>query len=377
MQDTHIVMVIILIIFPGLIAVDPNFGSTTPGDVQFPEIMDNEVIPTDANKLLANTPQAFTENRGQLENDDVRFYAQGGGIWFTDDGVWFELREEITKNSRESSVESQEPDELFDPVSKFEPPEPMKYKRTILKQEFVAANQVRSHGRNPLDHYSNFFYGNNSSKWKIEVPNYHEIYYENLYNGIDLRYYQNENGLKYDFIVYPGANINQIKIGYRGADGLEIDQFGNIIIKTPIQNLIDYDLFIYQDYDDFRHYIEGNFKILNNLEYGFEISGDYNPQEVLIIDPKVRLEYSTFLGEYSIGYSITVDKDGNSIVTGSTGSLTFPTTPGAFNKTYTGNFDIFVTKFNHDASELIYSTYIGGNSIENAWDIIACCTNAK
>ena len=169
MQEKHITMVIILLIFPGLIAVDPNIGSSN-----------EKAFLSDANKLLANTPQAFTANRGQLENDDVQFYIQGGGLWFTDDGVWFELREEITKNSRESSVESQEPDELFDPVSKFEPPEPMKYKRTILKQEFVGTNLIRPVGIEQQDWCSNFFYGNDSSKWCTEVPNFKVIFYKNI-----------------------------------------------------------------------------------------------------------------------------------------------------------------------------------------------------
>ena len=46
------------------------------------------------NQLLENTPRAFIENRGQLTNDDVRFYAQDGLLWFTDDGAWFEIRDE-------------------------------------------------------------------------------------------------------------------------------------------------------------------------------------------------------------------------------------------------------------------------------------------
>ena len=223
MQEKHIVMIITLIIFPGLIVVDPNFGSTTSGDVKFPEISNEKAFLSDANKLLANTPQAFTENRGQLKNDNVKFYAQGGGLWFTNDSVWFELREEITKNSRESSVESQESGELFDPLSRFEPPEPVKYKSVVLKQEFVGANHVRPVGRQKFSYHSNFFYGNDSSKWRTEVPNYQEIYYENLYDGIDLRYYTNENGLKYDFMLHPGANINQIVVRYKGAKGLELD----------------------------------------------------------------------------------------------------------------------------------------------------------
>ena len=47
-------------------------------------------------ELLSNAPQAFTENRGQFGNDEVRFYDQCGVVWFTDDGVWMEIYEEIS-----------------------------------------------------------------------------------------------------------------------------------------------------------------------------------------------------------------------------------------------------------------------------------------
>jgi hypothetical protein len=309
------------------------------------------------------TPTSFTENRGQLENEEVRFYTQNGGIWFTDDGVWFEVKEELSINSRESEVP-------LDPMESSKQSIPREYKRVILKQEFVGANRVKPVGKERLDWNSNLFYGCNSSKWRTHVPNYNEIYYENIYNGIDLRYYNNKNGLKYDFIVYPGANINQIKIRYRGGDGLEMDQQGNIIIKNSIKNMMDYDLLIYQNYDGTRHHIDGNFILYNEFEFGYEISGDYNFREVLIIDPKIRLEYSTFLGEYSGGYSITVDNNGNAIVTGITRSSTFPTTPGAFNNSYANWDDVFVTKFNYNGSELIFSTYIGGNNIDLVYDVV-------
>ena len=58
---------------------------------------------------------------------------------------------------------------------------------------------------------------------------------------------------------------------------------------------------------------------------------------------------------------------------GNTESINFPTTPGAFDRTYNNNSilpppfsrDVFVTKFNPNCSKLIYSTYIGGNKSEN------------
>ena len=87
-----------------------------------------------------------------------------------------------------------------------------------------------------------------------------------------------------------------IENGYFTDEGLEIDGCGNIIIKTPIENIVDSDLFIYQDCFGIRHQIEGKFVIKNNQEYGFQILGDYCRQEILVIDPKITLKYSSFIG---------------------------------------------------------------------------------
>jgi hypothetical protein len=345
--------------------VNPDFNSNASKDDHFSEEFDNSILPPDANKLLANKPQAFIENCGQLDNNDVRFYDLCGGIWFTDDGVWFELNEEIVVKRLY---------DYFDPMGRVIEPEPVNYKSMVLKLEFVGTNHVIPHGREPLGYYSNFFYGNDSSKWCTEVPNYQEIYYENLYAGIDLRYYTNKNGLKYDFIIHPGADVEQIRLRVEGSTGLEIDEMGNLIIKTEIKDVIDSGLFIYQNYWNIQHQVRGKFKVYNDSEFGFELLEDYNKQEVLIIDPTIELQYSAFIGgnAFEEGYAIDIDSKGDAFVTGHTSSIDFPNTTGAFDRTYNdnGNFwDIFILKLNQNGSNLIYSTYIGGNHIEHSRDI--------
>jgi hypothetical protein len=75
------------------------------------------------------------------------------------------------------------------------------------------------------------------------------------------------------------------------------------------------------------------------------------------------LVYSTFLGGTSSddGRGIAV-RGGRAYVTGFTESADFPTTPGAFDTTFNGVRDAFVTKLNARGSALVYSTFLGGTS---------------
>ena len=75
------------------------------------------------------------------------------------------------------------------------------------------------------------------------------------------------------------------------------------------------------------------------------------------------LVYSTYLGGDSddFGNGIAVDSAGNSYVTGATRSTDFPTTSDAFQEDRQSAQDAFVTKLNSDGSDLLFSTYLGGD----------------
>jgi hypothetical protein len=83
------------------------------------------------------------------------------------------------------------------------------------------------------------------------------------------------------------------------------------------------------------------------------------------------LVYSTYLGGSSGaegGRAIAVDTSGNAYVIGDTTSDDFPTTPGAFQPTFGGDTDAFVTKLNATGSGLVYSTFLGGSSLDGVPD---------
>ena len=78
------------------------------------------------------------------------------------------------------------------------------------------------------------------------------------------------------------------------------------------------------------------------------------------------LIYSTYLGGSNNdgGSGIAVDSAGNAYITGNTSSADFPTTPNAYQTSYGGSTDTFVTKIDASGSALIYSTYLGGSVYE-------------
>lgn len=80
------------------------------------------------------------------------------------------------------------------------------------------------------------------------------------------------------------------------------------------------------------------------------------------------LLYSTYLAD-SGGYGIAVDAAGNAYVTGGARTAGFPTTPGAFDRTFAGG-DAFVTKLNPAGSALVYSTFLGGTGNDSGEGIV-------
>jgi hypothetical protein len=104
--------------------------------------------------------------------------------------------------------------------------------------------------------------------------------------------------------------------------------------------------------------VSSSYALAGGTRYGFTV-GSYDKRYPLVVDPGIR--YSTFLGGSLNDEAFGIEVGGRDVyVTGSTQSLDFPTTLGALDSTENGSDDVFVTKFDNEGEELIYSTYLGG-----------------
>ena len=145
------------------------------------------------------------------------------------------------------------------------------------------------------------------------VPFFKEILYEELWNHIDASFYNSMEGLKYDFIVKPGGNPDQIKVKLDGVEKLKVNTRGELEFFTAHGKLMKGSPYTYQIINGKKHTIKSKYKIYSTV-LSFELE-EYNKSYPVIIDP-IALKYATVLGNGEIDYVIknsTLDASGSKL----------------------------------------------------------------
>jgi len=358
MTKSAIVFVVLFI----LIAGSSVFSTTTSSDpAELSSIEKQMTTKVTVMKNVTSMPMTFTENRGQWD-ERVLYRADAGHAvaWFTTEGVTYQFSRPLDGQN------------IFGPLERNDDPQAkeIEFEHLTLKTALVAANQHPTvTSDNQIDYKCNYFYGNDPSGWRTNVPNYEVITYEEVYPGIDLKYYGNRKHMEYDFVVSPGADPSQIQIHYDGVKSMSVDDKGQLVLETEWGPVTELTPVVYQMNGSERIALSGEYVIWGENSFGFKLSENYNPELALVIDPEIG--YSTYLGgtSYDYSYNVCIADDGAGILSGVTGSTDFPTTAGAFSETHNTYTDLFVTKFTPDGDALEYSTYIGGNSDEWTYDM--------
>ncbi|MFC5591195.1 SBBP repeat-containing protein [Sporosarcina soli] len=308
-------------------------------------------------------PLYFIPNEGQLEDSRIHFYVKGAGydVFFTNEGASFVYKEEIP-----SSIEFKRnrPNSMGTVT---------KGKGFRLDFLLFGANQgVKPEAGSKMPGTVNYFRGKNPEDGHTHISVFQEVIYREVWPGIDLVFRSKQGQIKYEFVLQPGAKVETIRFTYAGADGLLLDDEGNLLIDTAFGVMLDTSPLSYFKKDQDYHHVESAFQLIhgNNGEtyITFTLGKGHDNRYPLVIDPLI---YSTYLGGSGSdqGYAIAVDNDGNAYITGYTTSTNFPNTPGAFQLSFAGNRDAFVTKLNATGTALVYSTHLGGSDFDQGWSI--------
>jgi len=307
-----------------------------------------------------------------------------------------------------------------------------KFKMRASLMDFNPEVQVL--GRDDLGYEINYMCGNDASAWRTGLRSYREIVYRDIYPGIDMVFKGDSRCLKYDFVVAPGADVSEIGIRLDGVETISLDNDGNLKIRTVRGVLTEKQPVVYQVRDGEKTIVPCEYVVLSGNAFGFNMPAGYDESVTLTIDPVITyatffggsntdlpqamvlddegnvyvagqtmsqdfplvnapddiavawdafvskfsasggLVWSTYLGgsDEDWAYGVAVDNNGNVAVAGWTDSPDFPVTAGALFPVYGGGLtDGFVAKLNPDGDNLVFSTFLGSEFIEEIHSV-AC-----
>ncbi len=229
-----------------------------------------------------------------------------------------------------------------------------------------------------LANYNNYFIGNDPSKWNGACKIYQSITYKNIYPNIDIRYYTSSKGqLKYDIIVYPGGDVNNVSLYYDGVDDMKLKD-GVLKIKTSVDDVLEGNPISYLSSEEGRKEVACNYNIKGNI-VRFNLQESKPLNATLVIDPTII--FAGFSGSTADNwaYTATYDDAGNFYAGGIVFATGYQVSNGAYQQNFKGGnnatgegdalsnldangFDIGIMKFNSTGTTVMYATYIGGSN---------------
>jgi hypothetical protein len=294
--------------------------------------------------LVQQSSKGFEKNLGQIQGKDKNlvnyFYTSGDlTVFITKKGLTYQFDRWENMN--------QESDKKMN----------YKHESYRMDMELSGANySAQIIEEDPLNGYTNYY------NFDIHnVNSYKKVTYKNIYPNIDWVIYFSTSGakkeefLKYDFVVHPGGDPNQIKLKFKWAEQLNIDEHGNLELKNSLGKIIEAKPICFQDQT---LPIESSFE-LNQDIVSFHL-GKYDKSKTLIIDP--LLQWATYYGGSAAetgGYT-TIDGSGFVYLCGATASATTIASGGHQSTIGGGSFDAFLVKFNSSGVRQ-WATYYGGS----------------
>lgn len=293
----------------------------------------------------------FTANCGQTDAE-VKFYARtfGGMVFVTKSGeIVYSL---LAANQVTNQMGHKESAGLCRD----------EYTGLALTEQLIGGRIGDVRGQGLYITKINCFRGNDSSQWRRNVPSYESVNLGEVCEGINLRLKAYGNNVEKLFCVNPGADVDDIRVRLSGADGLRINDAGELEVKTDLGVVAFTKPVAYQELRDTKEFVEAAY-VINGDEYGFIVE-DYDRNRTLVIDPLIAATYLGGTGEegwqYSGGIDLELDGAGNLYLASMTASADFPVTEGAYQCPSGGNTDVFVAKLNPELTEIIAATVFGG-----------------
>lgn len=205
-----------------------------------------------------------------------------------------------------------------------------------------------------------------SGRRAVSVDAFARLWRHEVYPGIDLVYYGKGHEVEYDFEIAAGADPSRIRMRFDGADGVHLDDRGNLVLKVGQGEVRQFAPVVYQRKPsgeivsvEARYRIDARGLVRLNL-------GAYNRAARLVVDPVMA--YTAYLTGTGSDMAVAVGHDAQGFVyaAGNTYSLDFPATTNAYQTAEAGDLDVWVMKLDptQPSNPIIYCSYLGGASTD-------------
>lgn len=301
-------------------------------------------------------------NKGQWHQNIVyQVDLAGGKMYVEQDGFTYHFYEN-PRHDHDHSHEGHVHDEK----------ETESQKHHVVRSKFIGStwkNTARETSKSGF--YRNYFLGENKSTWASEVHSYGVVEMKDFYPSIDLLMDGADGQLKYSFVVAPNINSSVIKWEVDGADAIRLSTDGSLIIETSLGTITESKPIVWSLKNGIKIPVEASYKI-SKKTVSFHFPNGYSSSDTLVIDP--YLVFSSYTGATTDNWGMTATPgpNGETYAGGISFGVGYPVTSGAFDLTYNGGtannniagFDVAISKFNENGSQLLYSTYLGGAANE-------------
>ncbi len=257
----------------------------------------------------------FIENKGQFEmpkplsEKEILFSASIDGVdyFFTKQSYVIKYTKRVERDKKEKSNQKEEKEsELF------------KYKVVDQFYEVKFINAASDLNIIPLNKVSHYYcYADLKSlgqKNTLTANAYEKLVYKNIYPFIDLifEFPKDTCGIKYSFILQPGADPNQIKIQLPGGLKKVLNKKGDLLIHSEFGKITEHAPVTKTESGKL---VNSSF-VLTNGNIGFTL-GDFPNDQQIIIDPWIVTP--NFASNPKKAFDVDYDNFGNVYVYGGSG----------------------------------------------------------
>ena len=149
-------------------------------------------------------------------------------------------------------------------------------RQATAQMTFVGAGTgLQLAGDEALGGKINYLLGNDPGQWRTGVPTFAKVRLDQVYPGVNVVYYGNQQRLEYDFDLAAGVNPETIAIRFDGAEKIAVNPAGELVIQLNGGQVIQQAPVAYQTISGQRRDVKAGYKILDAHTATFAV-GEFN-----------------------------------------------------------------------------------------------------